>query len=536
MREMKDQKAIALCRVSTFGQDLKQQEEKVLDAIKNMGYLEENIIVIKDAESGIKLSELERNGLNKMKEYIESDPSITVVVTWELSRISRQAKILYSIRDFLVSKRVNLIVLNPYFQTLKQDGTLDPNSNIFFGIFSSMAENEGFISKARQVRGKLKKLSEGRYTGGKVLFGYRINKEKGNLLEPDPETSEIVKKIFEFYATGEHSIGTVMREFGKTRNQVADILNNCMYAGLPGKEKHRKTNVSDITLPAIISEELFRKCEKIREENPRKLKKKGENIYYAKGILFCSKCRTRYSANLTTCAYRCSTHGLTLPINVVDSLLWHLAKENRKNKLKLGYVYDEEVKRLQDSYSILQDKLDKVDQDLEKIKGKKDKLGVLYLNDSISEEVFQKKDKEIKKEQKDLNSERQRVLDSISDVTKRIDNITAEKTESPLDLDLIEDDTERTKIIHEEIYSIVVLDKPFNSTTAKVAVSFNAIVPELEDSRIEIYNINTKNYEITNEKGQKLTYNFLKRFSRTEKVKESMKKACKKYQNKKGEK
>ena len=536
MREMKDQKAIALCRVSTFGQDLKQQEEKVLDAIKNMGYLEENIIVIKDAESGIKLSELERNGLNKMKEYIESDPSITVVVTWELSRISRQAKILYSIRDFLVSKRVNLIVLNPYFQTLKEDGTLDPNSNIFFGIFSSMAENEGFISKARQVRGKLKKLSEGRYTGGKVLFGYRINKEKGNLLEPDPETSEIVKKIFEFYATGEHSIGTVMREFGKTRNQIADILNNCMYAGLPGKEKHRKTNVSDITLPAIISEELFRKCEKIREENPRKLKKKGENIYYAKGIMFCAKCRRHYSANLTSVAYRCSTHGLTIPINLVDSLIWELSKQNRKNKLKLGYVYDEEVKRLQDSYSILQDKLAKVDQDLEKIRGKKDKLGVLYLNDSISEEIFQKKDKEIKKEQKDLNSERQRILDSINDVTKRIDNITAEKTESPLDLDLIEDDAERVRIIREEIFSIVILDKPFNSTTAKVAVSFNAIVPELEDSRIEIYNINTKNYEITNEKGQKLTYNFLKRFSRTEKVKESMKKACKKYQDKKGKK
>lgn len=529
-------KCILLVRVSTQHQDLDQQRNKVFDAAKADGYSESDIIIIEDKESAIKLSEEERHGLTELKDIINSDSNIDRVYCYELSRISRQAKILYSIRDFLVSKVVNLIVLNPYFQTLKQDGTLDPNSNIFFGIFSSMAENEGFISKARQVRGKLKKLSEGRYTGGKVLFGYRINKEKGNLLEPDPETSEIVKKIFEFYATGEHSIGTVMREFGKTRNQVADILNNCMYAGLPGKEKHRKTNISDITLPAIISEELFRKCEKIREENPRKLKKKGENIYFAKGILFCSKCRTRYSANLTTCAYRCSTHGLTIPINVVDSLLWELAKNNRKDKLKLGYVYDEEVKRLQDSYSILQDKLAKVDQDLEKIKGKKDKLGVLYLNDSISEEVFQKKDKEIKKEQKDLNSERQRILDSISDVTKRIDNVSAEKTESPLDIDLIEDDAERVKIIREEIYSIVVLDKPFNSTTAKVAVSFNPIVPELEDSRIEIYNINTKNYEITNEKGQKLTYNFLKRFSRTEKVKESMKKACKKYQDKKGEK
>ncbi len=530
-----EKKCILLVRVSTQHQDLDQQREKVFEAAKADGYDDKNIIVIEDKESAIKLSEEERHGLTELKNYVESDSTIDRVYTYELSRISRQAQMLYKIRDFLVAKGVNLIVLNPYFQTLK-DGKLDPNSNIFFGFFTANAENEGFLSKARQIRGKLKKLSEGKYTGGKVLFGYRINKEKGNLIEPDPETSKIVKDIFEFYSTGQHSIGTVMRAFDKTRNQVADILNNCMYCGRPGKEKSRKANSSEITVPAIISEELFDLCKKVREENPRKLKKKGENIYYAKGIMYCAKCTRHYGANLTSCCYRCSTHGLTLPINVVDSLLWHLAKENRKNKLKLGYVYDEEVKRLQDSYPVLHDKLAKVEQDLEKIKGKKDKLGVLYLNDSISEEVFQKKDKEIKKEQKDLHNEKQRILDSINDVTKRIDNITAEKTESPLDLDLIEDDAERVRIIREEIYSIVVMDKPFNSTTAKVGVSFNAIVPELEDSRIEIYNINTKNYKITNENGKELTYNFLKRFTRTEKVKASMRKACKKYQTKTGEK
>lgn len=530
-----EKKCILLVRVSTQHQDLDQQREKVFEAAKADGYKDSEIIVIEDKESAIKLSEEERHGLTELKNYIESDPSIDRVYTYELSRISRQAQMLYKIRDLLVAKGVNLIVLNPYFQTLK-DGKLDPNSNIFFGFFTANAENEGFLSKARQRRGKLKKLEQGKFTGGKVLYGYRVNKAKGNLIEPDPETAKIVKEIFEYYSTGKHSIGTVIREFGKTRNQISDILNNCMYCGRPGKEKTRKTNVSEIVLPAIISEELFDLCKKIREENPRKLKKKGENIYYAKGIMYCAKCRRHYSANLTTCAYRCSTHGATLPINVVDSLLWELAKNNRKNKLKLGYVYDEEVKRLQDSYPVLHDKLAKVEQDLEKIKGKKDKLGVLYLNDSISEEVFQKKDKEIKKEHKDLLSEKQRILDSINDVTKRIDNITTEKTESPLDLDLIEDDAERVRIIREEIYSIVVMDKPFNSTTAKVGVSFNAIVPELEDSRIEIYNINTKNYEITNENGKRITYTFLKRFTRTEKVKASMKKACKKYQSKTAEK
>lgn len=534
MREMKDQKAIALCRVSTFGQDLKQQEEKVLDAIKNMGYLEENIIVIKDSESGIKLSELERNGLNKMKEYIESDPSITVVVTWELSRISRQAKILYSIRDFLVSKGVNLIVLNPYFQTLKQDGTLDPNSNIFFGIFSSMAENEGFISKARQVRGKHKKLAEGRYTGGNVLFGYRVNRTKGNLLEPDPETSKIVQEIFEMYSSGQHSIGTVMRAFGKTRNQISDILSNCMYAGLPGKEKIRKANITDLSVPPIITEELFRKCEKIRSENPRKLKKKGNNIYFAKGIMFCFKCRKHYTANLTSIAYRCNTHGLTLPINVVDSLLWHLAKESRKNKLKRGYVYDEELKKLQDSWSNLQDKLAKVDTEINKIINKKDKYSVLFANDSLSKEVFMKKDQELKKEQKDLNLEKQRLLNSVEEVKRRIDNINKESEDSPLDIDGIEDDTERFNIIHQEIYSITVLEKAFNSVESRVAVSYTSLDPEIDESKIEIYKINSRNNEIISEEtGKSVKYEYLGRFSRTNKVKESQRKACKKYHAKK---
>lgn len=71
-----ENKAIILSRVSSEHQTLEQQTETVLKEVRRDGYTDDNIIIIEDKESAIKLSEEERNGLNKMKEYIKNDPSI----------------------------------------------------------------------------------------------------------------------------------------------------------------------------------------------------------------------------------------------------------------------------------------------------------------------------------------------------------------------------------------------------------------------------------------------------------------------------
>ena len=163
-------KCILLVRVSTIMQDLVQQTEKVRDAAIRDGYKEESIIIIEDKESAVKLSEEERNGLNNMKRAIESDSDIDCVYTYEISRLSRQAKMVFSIRDWLIEHKVQLVVLNPYFKMLKDDGTLSETSNIFFGIFASMAENEGYIRKARLLRGQIKSKASGKVGTGKPMF------------------------------------------------------------------------------------------------------------------------------------------------------------------------------------------------------------------------------------------------------------------------------------------------------------------------------------------------------------------------------
>lgn len=81
-----ENKAIILSRVSSEHQTLEQQTEAVLKEVRRDGYTDDNIIIIEDKESAIKLSEEERNGLNKMKEYINNDPSINVATKIEAVR------------------------------------------------------------------------------------------------------------------------------------------------------------------------------------------------------------------------------------------------------------------------------------------------------------------------------------------------------------------------------------------------------------------------------------------------------------------
>ena len=525
-------KCILLVRVSTQQQDLDQQRNKVFEAAKSDGYRDSDIIVIEDKESAIKLSEEERHGLVELKNYINSDSSIDRIYSWELSRISRQAKMLYSIRDFLVSKGVDLVILNPYFHVLKEDKTLDPNSNIFFGIFASMSENEGFLSKIRQARGRKKAISEGRFIGGTVLYGYKLDKK---FLVIDPSAAIIVKEIFEKYSTGDYSVGMLAKEYNFSRERVAYILGNSSYAGLSSKDRtNNKVSRSDFKLPAIITEELYNRVQEIKQKNIKGLKKASGNIYLCKSLLKCVKCLKSYIAHLTSISYRCKcSEGGAIPINLLDSFIWNLAKENRKKKLTSKTVYEKELERLQNSIYLLQDNFNKTETQLIQLNKKRDKLALMVLNEKISNELAENQYKEIDREIKKISKEKDNLVASIEDVDRRIKNLGMESLENPLDLDNINDPSEMYRIIKEEIYSIVVMEKKKNSMIAKIAVSFNPLDLELEDSRIEHYMIDTKNRTVTDQNSKAVKFSYIERFILPDNIKEAAKKAREKYNAKK---
>ena len=146
-------KAILLVRVSTEAQDFTEQEKEIYQMAINDGYKPEDIIPICEKESGIKLEEEERAGLNRMKELIEAG-GVDCVYCWEVSRIARRKKINFSVLEYLTAHKVQLIIKNPSITLFNRDGSINEGAEVVFTLFSQMAESEMRTKKERFKRSK----------------------------------------------------------------------------------------------------------------------------------------------------------------------------------------------------------------------------------------------------------------------------------------------------------------------------------------------------------------------------------------------
>lgn len=310
-------KAVLLIRVSTETQDLVQQREKVVDAVKRDGY--EDYILIEDKESAVKLSEEERNGLNRLKDAIENDSSIDAVYAYEISRISRKSKVVFSIRDFLIEHHVQLVILNPYFKMLKDDGTLSETSNIFFGIFSSMAENEGFIRSARTKRGKEQAKAKGLHFTGRIPIGYTTNKH--HEFEIDVEQAKLVKKIFDMYVYRDMSI----RKIAKELNERGIFIHNTFHTTCRVITEiiHREYYTGNIKgYPQIVTQETFDKAQEIKKrkaiDSPRTPVKA-----LCKSILINRDSGHIMGVNTALGSYYSrNSEGLSVRTNIIEPIVW----------------------------------------------------------------------------------------------------------------------------------------------------------------------------------------------------------------------
>lgn len=271
-------KAIGLIRVSTKSQKLESQSQKVKEAMIHDGYSEKDIILIEDKESGSKLSEEERSGLNKLKYDIEHE-DVDVVYTYEISRISRRPAVIYSIREYLVSKGIQLVILNPYCKLLKDDKTIDEGANMVFAIFGAMSETETQLRNVRVMRGKEKKRSEGKLSCGKPIFGYTIDKDK--FIIPHPVHSKTVQEIYERYANRESS-GSIGKDLwlrnGLTTKSQKLISYQTFVCTILREKRYAKIDQNSI-YPALITKELFYKVQEIHESKPEYFVRKSRTKY-----------------------------------------------------------------------------------------------------------------------------------------------------------------------------------------------------------------------------------------------------------------
>jgi len=279
-------RVIALIRVSTKQQELESQAFKVMERILADGYKEEEIEPIKDIESGSKLSEEERSGINRLKHFVETEP-IEVVYVYEVSRISRRASVVISVRDYLIAKGIQLIIINPPIKLLNEQKQLSPDANLFFQLFSVMAENETYIRKERIMRGKEKKRQDGKLAQGYPIFGYTVDAD--HYIIHHPKQAPIVREIFERYVKLESS-GSIGRDLwmrgclcAKTEKLISHQTKVCAILREP-----RYAHSDEIYRSPIISKELWDRAQEIHKSKPEYFIRKSmtKHIYPLQGFIF----------------------------------------------------------------------------------------------------------------------------------------------------------------------------------------------------------------------------------------------------------
>lgn len=528
-------KCIILARVSTGAQDITEQENNLFNFAIRDGYTSDNIISISDKESAIKLDELERNGLNQLKEYITTDNTIKCVFVWELSRIARSPQILYSIRDFLIDHKVQLKVYDPSLTLFNSDFTINENSSLIFGLYASMAEAEMRQKKLRFKRGKDRNKKIGKFNGGIIKFGYAVDND-GFIIINEKE-AEIVRLVYSIYNSGKSIVQThkeiTERGYSLIYTTVREILQFKGYSG------SAIINNSEKKFPQIISNIEYQKRDKIANGNNKNINKSKNNIYFCRGLIKCDNCNSTYLAVISNVQYSCVTkyrnkhlsniitecNSPSININLMDSIAWHYAKNEELVKLILNK--ENNTKEYKNKIQLNKEKIEATIGRINKLTDKKERNNDLFIDGNIDKKKYNNNIAAINEDLSLINSEVEKWNYEIKEYEKQIKGLqNSNENEITIDfvkqniitLNSIKNQQLMYDIVHKNIKKITIEEIEKNKTKIITIHGMDDIIVVYKiNIRTKILERNCNNniddYPNKNPKWENFDYQFLDRFS-----------------------
>ena len=196
------QRAILYARVSTeeqarCGYSLDQQIEALRDYATREGYevLEE---VEDPGQSGASLI---RPGMDRVRDLVAGG-GVSVVLAQERDRFSREPAYCYLLQQEFEEHGCSLRALN-------DRGDDSPEGELTGGILDQLTKYERVKIAERTLRGKHRKLKQGRLIAGYTPgYGYRYNDARDGLVV-DNDQMWVVRRIFEMVARGESFYGVI---------------------------------------------------------------------------------------------------------------------------------------------------------------------------------------------------------------------------------------------------------------------------------------------------------------------------------------
>jgi len=334
------------CRISKQkeqGKDvsIEVQKKSGINFAKSIN--EEFKIFIDEGISGTYEKINERKGFASLLGAIKNK-EITKVYCYDQSRIERSNKIW----NFFVSLMMDNKCL--YYPSGKIFDLAVPE-NLFYTGVMSLAHQLYAALTGIKVKEAINLNAKKGKSHGLTAYGYK--KSENGFLVINNEESEVVKRIFEMSlkGIGTYTIANILNSeqiptkynrykgeikrvdkltelptyFSKKEvkwrgNVLHDIITNPIYKG------KRKWNNEEVSVPAIITEDLWQKVNDNLLKNKKKVGKREEYHYLLNGLIFCNHCNNEFRGkrrknggdNVYKCKSKsrqntkCNSHGINI--------------------------------------------------------------------------------------------------------------------------------------------------------------------------------------------------------------------------------
>ncbi len=302
--------AALYARVSSDRQDVDLSVAAQLRALRDYarknGYLVAREYV-DEAESG---RIADRPEFRKMIDAAsQANAPFREILVWKFSRFTRKREHAVAFKSMLRRKGVRVVSI-----TEQADDT--PTGKLLEGIIESVDEFYSENLAQEVTRGMREAASRGFWVASRTPYGYnrvmvQDGAKKRPILEPDPDASGVVERIFDMAeaGTGMLQISKTLNDEGIaspagklwSKNGVHFILRNEVYTGAlvwgtSGKGKDDPVRVEK-AFPAIVSKTKFRRVKRLMKTRAPKVvhPRRVGSTYLLSGLVKCKACNRALS-------------------------------------------------------------------------------------------------------------------------------------------------------------------------------------------------------------------------------------------------
>ncbi|WP_044642612.1 recombinase family protein [Risungbinella massiliensis] len=245
-----------------------------------------------------------------------------LLLIYKLDRLSRSARVTLNAVHELEKYGIKIKSMTEPFDTG------DPNGRFMLTMLAGVADLERETILERMWYGANRAARAGKWLGGIVPYGYRVNHDGFLEINDDPTDSEMSeKKVIEliFHLVGEKRWSTIKvcdhlndlgipphyardnRKITKNKRKkntigiwhpgrIRTIVMNTTYMGVHyyGQRSTKEREIIERKVPAIISSDLWKKAQNTLKENQIFSKKNAVRHYLLSGLIKCGICGLTY--------------------------------------------------------------------------------------------------------------------------------------------------------------------------------------------------------------------------------------------------